>query len=220
MTLRVIPKGTSDLNRQTGQLGLVCQILQSLVIEEGGAQDVILLLGDSSTGRYSLSWNVYFEDISSTGYYNFQGAPTVGDVFVQQFFFNAGGTAQGVYSNDLNDSLVSFGAEEWVNINHIVDLDNDVMHVLVNGTAVALDIPYAANLSSVDFFSIDDANRMYIDDVSLVALPSVVPCDPTDLIYCENFDEYVAGSTMGQWSAEWTTWSGVEGTSEDGIGWL
>ena len=191
--------------------------IQSMVIEEGGAQDVLLLLGDSSTGRYSLSWNVYFEDISSTGYYNFQGSAAVGTVFVQQFFFNSGGTAEGIYSNDLSDSLATFNAEEWININHIVDLDNDVMHVLFNGTAVAIDIPITDNLSSIDFFSIDDANRMYIDDVNLTALPSVEACDATDLLYCENFDEYISGSTMGQWSDQWTTWSGVEGTSEDGL---
>ncbi|MFT4660436.1 MAG: hypothetical protein ACI8XB_000704 [Patiriisocius sp.] len=191
--------------------------VNSMVIEEGGAQDVILLLGDASSGRYSLSWNTYFEDLTSTGYYNFQGSPVIGAVFVQQFYFNAGGAAEGVYSNDLNASLTTFAAEEWFNINHIVDLDNDVMHVLVNGVVVMADIPYTDNLSSIDFFSIDAANRMYIDDVLLVALDPVVACDATDLLYCENFDEFTAGTAVGPWSDEWTTWSGTEGTSEDGI---
>lgn len=190
--------------------------VQSLVIEEGGTQDVVLLLGNQTEGRYSLSWNMLMEDSSQTAYYNIQGSDVIGDVFVNQFFINQDGENPGVYTVE-NAGSVNIPFEQWFNVEHIVDLDNDVFHVFVDGQLVAANVAITDNLSSIDFYSIDDNNRVYIDDVVMIELESVALCDPTDVIYCENFDGFLEGTRVGPYSDQWTTWSGDEGGAEDGL---
>jgi len=45
-----------------------------------------------------------------------------------------------------------------------------------------------------------------------------VPCNLNpDAIICDNFDSYNVAQKLGPQSTNWTTWSGTEGTNEDGI---
>jgi len=145
--------------------------LKSMLIAEGGTQDVVLLLGDQNAGEWTLNFQMYVP-AGATGYYNFQGQPEIGTDFVQQVFLNNGGMAPGTFEVE-NVGTATYPEDEWFTVSHIVDLDADEMEVLVNGVSVGVG-PYAGttgNLSSMDFFSIDASNRYYIDDVLLIAPP-------------------------------------------------
>lgn len=57
-----------------------------------------------------------------------------------------------------------------------------------------------------------------IDDVQLSATDGPVPCDQNPMaIICDNFDTYNTAQKLGPQATHWTTWSGTEGTTEDGI---
>lgn len=48
--------------------------------------------------------------------------------------------------------------------------------------------------------------------------PCVVPCNLNpNAIICDNFDSYNPAQKLGPQATWWTTWSGTEGTNEDGI---
>lgn len=53
---------------------------------------------------------------------------------------------------------------------------------------------------------------------SPIAGRTQLPCQSNPLsIVCDNFDSYTAAAALGPQSDNWTTWSGNEGTDEDGL---
>ncbi len=137
----------------------------SMLIAEGSAQDVILDLGNINTGYYELKWMMYIPT-GANGYYNLQGSQTAGEFFEVENVLGAGG------AGEINGGATyAYPNDTWFECKHLIDLDNDVMEISVNGAVVEAAWPYANNLGGVDFFSIDATNRYYVDNVLLKQLP-------------------------------------------------
>jgi PA domain-containing protein/type IX secretion system substrate protein len=184
----------------------------SMLIAEGQAQDVLLLLGNQTSGSFRLSWNMYIP-AGKTGYYNVQEDEEPGIAWNMDAFFNEDGLAPGTGNISQDGATFTYPEDAWFEVVHMFDLDNDNVRVFVDGSMVTtLDFP--GNIGSIDFFSIDNDNRYYIDDVEYTAV--LTPCH-ADAIICDGYEFYIAGSTTGPQATWWSTWSGTVGGAEDGI---
>ena len=141
------------------------------------APDVLLKLGNKSSGKYLISWEMYLPS-GRTGYYNFQQSetPAVGwNLNVGFAVNNMGVTAtfgQGLVF-ETNTSF-SYPQDTWFEVAHVVDLDNNVLELWIDGTQILSSYNYTGNLGAVNFYSINAVNRYYVDDVlytELVTLP-------------------------------------------------
>ncbi len=183
---------------------------QSVLIAEGQSQDVLLLLGDESTGNWTLDWMMYVPS-NATAYYNFQGDPNPGTSYITEVRFNANSGAPGEGVVSAGSLPFSYPEDQWFSVEHDIDLDNDLMTITIDGVEVGT-IPYTNAggdlLSSVDFFSIDAANRYYIDDVVYDGSAGVDPCPAPDALICDNFDTYDLGDADWINASYWAPWPG------------
>jgi len=142
---------------------------QSMLVEEGGAVDALLLLGDQTSGEFGLIWKCYIPS-QKTGYYNIQNDEVPGLQWNMNVFFNQGNIAPGtgVVTNGTNVEVATFSypMDQWFTVLHRIDLDADVLELIIDGETVMTDYPYPDNIGSIDFYSIDANNRYYIDDIA------------------------------------------------------
>lgn len=187
----------------------------SMKIGNNTAQDVLLLLGEQTTGSYRLSWQMYIP-AGAHAYYNIQNEEAPGVQWNLDLFFNrnvAGGATPGVGVVSQSGTTFSVIEDQWFEVAMTFDLDNDQMALFLNNELIET-TAYTGNNGSVDFYSIDASNTYYIDDVEYLVLPS---CDAPDAIICDGLEFYAPGSTTGGQNPWWSTWSGTTGTAEDGI---
>ena len=193
----------------------------SMLVSEGGVNDIILKLGDLSSGNWRLEWQMYVPD-AKTGYYNIQETEAPGVAWNLELLFGLSAvgvpapSGDGIVSIPAGGPSFSYPVGEWFLIEHLIDLDADLIELYVNGVLVLSDV-YMGNLGGIDFYSIDANCRYYIDDVLLTEILPAEPCAIPGAIFCDNIDTYTAGDYVGPYADWWTTWSGVEGTAEDGI---
>ena len=139
----------------------------------GGPQDVVLNLGNKTTGRYSLKWKFYVPN-GKNAYYNIQNVVPIGagswnlDVF---FSNNGAGNIQIGAGASLAD--FTYPNAQWFEVRHEIDLDNNTLKLWVNNNFVAI-IPYPNNLGGIDFYGTNNVSTYYTDDVEYVSLPPVV----------------------------------------------
>ncbi len=172
---------------------------QSMYVEgagAGGPQDILLLLGDKQEGHYTLSWNILIP-AESGAYYNIQkeqGNP--GGEFGMQVFFNTDGTGSMDAAGGAAASF-TYTQDDWVNVTHYIDMDNDVARIFIDGSFV-YSWPISATtgaeggqlqLGAIDFFPLDDTNIFYIDDVYYAQIPAANTGQ-----YCYLAEEAVAGT--------------------------
>jgi hypothetical protein len=147
---------------------------KSLKIDVGGVEDNLLLLNDEVTGVWTVEWMTYVP-AGATGFFNIQADPVAGEAFIYQAFLNQGGGAAGTGSFQQLPETFTYPEDEWFPIIILVDLNNAVHSLTVNGTLVLDEAPYIFNagtgpsgdhtLSAINFYSIDASNTVYIDDV-------------------------------------------------------
>lgn len=189
----------------------------SMLIQEGGTQDVLLLLGEKTTGTYDLSWKMYIPT-GKIGYHNIQNEETPGVQWNLEVYFGTAGPngplTPGVGADITNTTTFSFPYDAWFNVRHVIDLDNNRATLFIDDVLVS-SWDYDGNIGAIDFFSADVANNRYwIDDIVYEQLPSC----RTDAIICDNFEMYpVPGFTGVDGADWWSTWDGITGTAEDGI---
>lgn len=138
----------------------------------GGPQDVVLKLGNKTSGRYELKWQCYVP-VGKQAYYNIQNVVPIGagawnlDVF---FLADNAGRIQIGAGTPL--ATFSYPNGQWFEVRHVIDLDNNLLTLWINGTFVHK-MAYPNNLGGVDFYGIDQNHTFYIDDVEYVQLPSI-----------------------------------------------
>lgn len=138
-------------------------------------QDVLLALGNRSSGRYELKWK-FFIPTGKQAYYNMQAAvPLViaaGDFNMQ---VSLGANGVGTLSNQANAIIGTFAYPNgtWFEVKHIFDVDNDLITLYVNDVFVKK-FPCTKNMGGIDFFGENANNQFYTDDIEFVKLPSVV----------------------------------------------
>ncbi|GAA0873316.1 hypothetical protein GCM10009117_24630 [Gangjinia marincola] len=146
----------------------------SMLVPEGGTVDMLLLLGDQTSGVWSIRWQMYVPN-GKTGFWNYQqieadpGGQFNGQVFVSNTA--SGGTA-GNITYDFDGTETPFPFDQWFDVLTVIDLDNLTISIAIDGDLSLDAVPYidtdgnpATQLGSIDFFSIDANNRYFIDDV-------------------------------------------------------
>ncbi|MCG8327331.1 MAG: T9SS type A sorting domain-containing protein [Chitinophagales bacterium] len=186
----------------------------SMLIAEGQTQDVIMLLGDLSSGSYRLDWKTYVP-AGATGYYNIQDTEEPGVQWNLNVFYNENGGAAGTGNIMETGTTFTYPEDAWFDVTHIIDLDANTATIIIDGVLVET-IEYPGNLGSINFFSIDATNRYYIDDVVYTNLAPVEDVC-AGALFAEGLEAYADGSASGPESAVLTTWSGTEGGADDGI---
>lgn len=143
----------------------------------GGPGDLLLLLGDRTTGIYDLGWSMYIP-ADKGGYFNLQHAEDVGSSgsFGLEAAF-AGGTVTATAGG--SEATGTYVPGEWTDILINVDIDNGGAALFVNGTAVTTwDFTQdteggtvTPQLGAIDFYSYGDGTAQgeyYVDDISYV----------------------------------------------------
>ena len=148
----------------------------SMLIAEGQQQDVLLLLGNKSSGHYLLRWMCYVQG-GSSAYYNIQESETPAVAWNLDVFFgtdaqgNPGTGGMGFVSQ--TGTNFTYPEDTWFMVSHDIDLDNNELKLYINGEMVE-QMPYNGNLGAVDFFSINQQNHYYIDNVLFTNSPALV----------------------------------------------
>ncbi len=191
---------------------------QSLLVSAANGDDMLLLLGNQTTGNYLLTWKMYVP-MGSGGYFNVQKTEVAGEEFGMQTFLNTDGTAT-IDQAGAGSITYNWTPDVWMNMSLNVDLTNDWTTYTIDGVAVggwpasdqALAVGGMLQLGAINYFGGADVTQ-YIDDVLFKALPEC----PADAVICDGYEGYAPGSTTGGQAPWWSTWSGDFGTAEDGI---
>ncbi|TNE63250.1 MAG: T9SS type A sorting domain-containing protein [Bacteroidetes bacterium] len=139
----------------------------------GGPQDVVLDLGNKSTGRYELKWKIYVPS-GKNGYYNIQQTVPIGNGdWNLNVFFNDNNEGEITDGANVSVSTFLFPYDEWFECRHVIDLDNNIAAYYMADTFV-IKTGFTRNLGGIDFYGTNNKSTFYIDDVEYVELPAVV----------------------------------------------
>lgn len=97
-----------------------------------GANDMILKLGNKTSGTYEINFYYYLET-GFGGYFNFQKYEAPGNEFAVEVYFHEDGTGRVVQNGD---HTFTYPKDTWFLITTIIDLDNDLATMSINGTQV------------------------------------------------------------------------------------
>jgi hypothetical protein len=194
--------------------------MQSFKIEgepDGGPQDILLKLGDQTTGTYLLEWRIYL--IETLGaYFNIQHLEQMpGEEYALEVLMEPDGT--GTLSAGAEDvKTFKFPHDSWLRIRFIIDLDADLTYFYVDRDFVySWPISWLSDeqtgtkqLGAVNFYPIDETDWFYVDDVYFAEIPA-----PADNKYCHLATPIDVGThSVGQlecYGAGFTITSGGQG---------
>lgn len=134
----------------------------------GGPMDVVLLAG-LEEGVYDASMWMYVPD-GSSAYYNVQEdmSPGVGWAFEATFAFT--GDMQ-VVMDGATVGTGSFPLDTWFQVSHMLDLDNDVITMTIDGTEVGT-WAFDSSFGGVNFYGMGDGTTVgnyFVDDIAVTA---------------------------------------------------
>ncbi len=147
------------------------------------ATDLILHLGNRMTGKFELSFYMYVPS-GFCGYYNLlQDFNAASSTFGLEVYFPSDGNGY-VNANGQNAASFSYEHDLWIQVRHIIDLNNDIAELMIGGTTIhtwqwsegATGLGGILRLSAADFFAgvsenyPEDTPRYYIDDLEYNAL--------------------------------------------------
>ncbi|MGV6860945.1 MAG: T9SS type A sorting domain-containing protein [Putridiphycobacter sp.] len=165
---------------------------QSMQFLNTGAQDCILDLVSSTGGTSNITsgqWTVEFKmyiPSDSGAYYNFQEIVPIGtgswglEIFygdtstTSQPVVNGQGAIKATTGTGTQAWNFNFPNDSWFTVTHFIDVDNDSINIVLDGTSVyhgpaytndATGQTYGA-LAGVDFYSASSAVTFYVDDVN------------------------------------------------------
>lgn len=147
----------------------------------GGPGDIILRLGNRTSGSYVLSWNMYIPQ-GFGGYFNLQHQEVVSTgSWAVDVTFRANGGIQ--YTSNVTAMLVQYPQDQWFNVTIGIDLDTYQAGMAINGNPAAMwQTNVQANgaagpnqLGGVNFYPYagGDQTRYYIDDVTFTDMTTV-----------------------------------------------
>jgi len=141
---------------------------QSGYIGPGGVTpDALLLLGNQSTGQYTVQWQM-FVTAGATAYWNIQEDEIPAIQWNDEFYVGAtaAGGAPGVITSLETGLTVPYPEDQWFLIIHEIDLDASTYSIEVDGAPFLTNEFYiGSQLGAIDFFSIDANNEYWVDDV-------------------------------------------------------
>ncbi len=146
--------------------------------------DAVLLLGDSISGRYKFSFNIFVPS-GKLGYYNlltdFAGSNSE---WGTQVFFDAGGNGS-IDAGSQSAATFTYEYNSWILVENFVDLDNDWAEVFIDGdflvgwqwTLGTFGDPVQNQLSAANFYAWDGSKSIlgtpeyFLDDVLYESMP-------------------------------------------------
>jgi hypothetical protein len=158
---------------------------QSMQVTNNATDDILVLLGNKTTGSWIVSFNMYVT-ADGSGYWNIQESETPGIQWNGEFYVGAGtnGGAAGVITHAESGSTVTFPSDQWFEVLHEINLATKKITVTVDGSMFLNNVDYvgtggvAANqLGSINYYSASANNNCFIDDfnfeeVSTISLTS------------------------------------------------
>lgn len=153
-------------------------------IGPNSTQDALLLLGNLTSGAYTLVFEMFIP-AASTGYFNVQGQTETnagtgyegaGDGGAGVFnsgnlYFNEAGASPGVFLDETTGETGTYPEDEWFEVEIFFEVDVLTYAITIDGTIVnTTPVPFQADatLGAIDFFSIDANNNYYIDNLLFV----------------------------------------------------
>lgn len=152
--------------------------------------DIVLLLNDKTTGRYQIEFYIYVVS-GNVAYFNilqdFNGANSE---WGMQTFFNTDGSGT-VDAGGESAGTFSFNHNEWIYVNAIVDVDDDLATLYIGGDEIVSwqwsGGSYGASslekLDAVNLYGWEDDNNngslFYVDDIEFIE--QVALNSPTNL---------------------------------------
>jgi hypothetical protein len=134
---------------------------QSMWVESvDGAADMVLKLGNKTTGLYTVGWWMYVPD-GYEGYYNFQEDEEPGVSWAFDVYFLDDET--GHLDIDGVSYNFTYTQDSWVYVEQYFDLDNDYASLKV-GDMFVHGWEYTAPLGGIDIFAGDGVDY-YLDDI-------------------------------------------------------
>ena len=196
------------------------------IILELATTDLVLPLGNLTEGSYDFGLMLYFPT-GNGGYYNImheQDPAGANNEWGIELFFNGDGTGT-TTAMGVPDVAFNYSEDMWISAHCIIDLDNDLAQMWVDGNVVrewqwSLTAGNGSaglnQLGVADFFPAGADNpKYYVDNVYLKdAAPLACPVDSA--VICEQFDNYLPNQMVAEQSGGvWTTWSDAPGSAED-----
>ncbi|MEO8069424.1 MAG: T9SS type A sorting domain-containing protein [Flavobacteriales bacterium] len=149
----------------------------------GGPGDLLLLLGDKTTGSYALSWWMYIP-AGNGGYFNIQHTEDVATPsFAAEVIFEDAGVISGMANNVAIAGTYPQGA--WFQVNLFIDLANVTASFLI-GTTIVATWPFDTEtdgaagpnqLGAIDFYSFGGGaptlGTYYVDDLAYLQIPII-----------------------------------------------
>jgi len=141
----------------------------------GGPVDLILGLGNRTTGLYSLSWSMYIPT-GSGGYYNIQHNKIPGNgSWMADITFEPGGTVDYLVNNV--STAGTFPHDQWFTVIMVLNMDAQEGTVAIDGTIQytwQTTVPGPSQIGGIDFFAYaggaPNVPLYYVDDVLFMDL--------------------------------------------------
>lgn len=143
----------------------------------GGPTDIVLRLGDRTSGIYNISWNMFIPS-SFGGYFNLQHNEVIGaGSWMMDVTFLPSGAVNYLVGGITTTG--SFPPNTWFAVSIRVDLDSQTGSIAIDGVdqhSWMTNIPGPNRLGGVNFFSYAGGGATptyYVDDVLFVDISSV-----------------------------------------------
>ncbi len=146
---------------------------QSILIAEGAVIDGVMKLGDKTSGLWYLDWWTFVPS-GSTAYFNIQETETPGTQWNYDIQYNEDSADEGgltIYNGATALATGTYPTNEWFSVSMVIDLDTLSFTFAINNVEVYSGDYTGLQLGGVNFYSIDAANRYYIDDVRFDTTP-------------------------------------------------
>ncbi len=171
----------SDDVAYAGSNSVLCDGLPS-------ATDLVLKLGDKSSGIYEVDWYMYVPS-GNAAYYNFQKTEVPGTEWAFEIYFYDDGTAEFQIDQTVITTF-NYTQDSWFYMDHMIDLDQDLAEVYFDGTLLhswAWSNSGLNQLGGVDFYTADETYKFYFDDLCFLQTggssdPSIV-VDPDIFLF-------------------------------------
>lgn len=137
-----------------------------------GPQDVLLLLGNKTSGQWVLTFNMFIPE-GSTGYFNIQGETNgLASGNLETGVFNSGNINfenNGFVVDENGGQVLPYPNGAWFPLAIEFNLDDPSYKLSINGLPMD-DVAFATNtgdntIGAIDFFALEANNTNYIDDV-------------------------------------------------------
>lgn len=128
------PGGTEDAIVSDANSAMGAQSLFLESISGAGPTDLVLPLGDQTSGQWTVEFYIYVV-INNGGYFNLQKTETPGTEWAIDVYFNADGS--GEWNTDGNAIPFTYSNNDWVHVEVLIDLDTDEARGFVEGVEVA-----------------------------------------------------------------------------------